>query len=125
MNYEEILEYNKRCATFLGAVFYDDDKIAFPEGYYMLDSHEFDLPCQLTDMSFHSDWNWIMYVIDKIESTNIKKGFGYYYCFKIGYDWCTIEGSDGKIIPTICYRNKIESTIQAIDKFLIWYNLQN
>lgn len=33
MTKEQILEFNKKCAIFIGAKHYNDDKVTFPDGY--------------------------------------------------------------------------------------------
>jgi hypothetical protein len=57
MDFEKQLEFNKKCAEFIGACFYNDDIEAYPNGYWMLGDPEYYLPSELKDMEFHSDWN--------------------------------------------------------------------
>ena len=87
MNEQEILEYNKRCAEFLGwkysqnyesfnefdniweketdGVWYkESDRIENPKGYelYYVKVNGFYLKDYNYILKFHSDWNWIMEV---------------------------------------------------------------
>lgn len=65
MTQEEILDYNKRCAKFLGAELYIPKPWyylpKYQEHYYFKNRYE---PNRFTlkMMKFHSDWNWIMEV---------------------------------------------------------------
>lgn len=67
MKKEEILEYNKRCAEFLGYTikpkngWYNYEQAWLPDGktHYTID-----------ELKFHYDWNWIKSVLDKILSLN-------------------------------------------------------
>ena len=65
---------------------------------------------------FHSDWNWIHLVIEKINNTRIT---------------VKMNGIKDSITPYINARrpiikglldNKKEAVVQAINQFLIWYN---
>ena len=119
MTQEEILEYNKKCAEFLGKeinVF-----LCTPT----LTHYQFGHSMLLTkDMKFHSDWNWIMEVVEAIEKLRLN--------FKIGLYWVTIEPIPQSEIDwkplNIPHSqvnsdlNKKEAVVQAINQFLIWYN---
>lgn len=78
-----------------------------------------DVPVQtervaLAKLKFHSDWNWIMKVIEAIEKIFTKEPL-----FKEVYQkWLNeIDGKDFLI-----FRLEKEETVQAINQFLIWYN---
>jgi hypothetical protein len=76
-------------------------------------------------LKFNTNWNQLMWVIDKIEATedptqkgvfasvDIKKGYTYikcYYCHNQNYFRVTKNGS------------KIEATYNACIEFINWYN---
>lgn len=138
----EILEYNKKCAAFLG---WDYNK--FMDRWNEEDfQHEY-FNTNSIDLKFHSDWNLIMEVveaIEKLELGNIKipvtfssmfQGVRHqieeYYdasvVFRIEYTDCRVD-----IVGTMRLRNdfividnlptKKEAVVTAINKFLIWYN---
>lgn len=54
MTQEEINDYNRRCALFLGWSYNKD----FDE--YEPTDYRFGSAKWLSDMQFHSDWNWII-----------------------------------------------------------------
>jgi len=59
MTQEEIIDYNKRCAEFLGM-----DNDAF------LLAKQIEKNTGICHLKFHSDWNWIKLVLEKISSLN-------------------------------------------------------
>ena len=64
------------------------------------------------DMKFHSDWNWLMEVVEKIESLDI------YYNEYIDYNSSMF--ASGKIELS----TKIEAVYNACVEFIKWYNKQ-
>lgn len=67
----------------------------------------------LNTLRFHSDWNWIMEVVDKIESITH------------GEDDFEIEGIQLKyLIHQRLGKTSKKAVIQAIDQFIDWYNKQ-
>lgn len=118
MTQEEILKYNKLCADVMGWKNLNDD--SYPE--YLTPMGDF---YSLKNLMFDSDWNWIMMVIEKIEGLGFNTD-----------SYSPIHGSVeseatlhefniwDKINPEIQGRGKTrkQATVQAIYKFLIWYN---
>lgn len=105
MTQEWIEQFNRKCADFIGFIFEEDNLIySFnkKELFEFLDRSAY----AIHDLKFHSDWNWIMEVVDKITM---------YY--------------KDKEIPKIHLLHQPiftpkEAVIQAIDQFLDWYNKQ-
>ena len=129
---EWINQYNKKCAEFLGAYWCNDDLNAYPSGYWMLDGED-NLPHDLEHMEFHSDWNWIMEVVEKIES--IKQltletcnNWVGEFTIVIRYKSYSSTHYFSREIPRVShgqdFRTKKEAVIQAIDQFIDWYNKQ-
>lgn len=76
---------------------------------------------ELKDMQFHSDWNWIMMVVEAIENySNTVEG--YKYQVDIQNNHCLIERSDCCGGKRFYSKTKKEAVVQAINQFLIWYN---
>ena len=83
MNNQEILEYNRKCAEFLGRDKKGDDVTwTFPSylnGKLWVDEHFFNndneycgrRQTEIYELKFHSDWNWIMQVVYKITNLGI------------------------------------------------------
>jgi hypothetical protein len=138
MTPQEIKDYNERCAKFLGykntTPTDKDFNIYEKEGSPLI---------EVMSMKFHTDWNWIMEVVEAIEKMGAN--------FKIKTLWnkfnkCSItqvtvlieEGTvnESKYLSTISdsttlYRrssststSKKEQVIEAINQFLIWHEQQ-
>ena len=117
MTQEEIIEGNKLIAKFMGAKWYDNYMGDSPcwkggdkEMRYLLDN--------TTHLDFDSSWDWLMFVVVKIESlANV----------------VTIEGNmciinDYKYANEYAHQasdnSKIEATWLAVIKFINYYNQQ-
>lgn len=130
MTQQEILDFNKRCAEFLGADVQDvleriyidkmeDNEMIFHNHSVDLKYYEWDgkknihyIPFEY--LQFHLDWNWIHEVIEAIE--------------KSGYDVVIAKTSCSIWIGGTSYsgsskdcKTKKEAVVQAINQFLIWY----
>jgi len=103
MTQQEILEYNRRCALFCTTepeVLEQDLKKAGT----------------LESMQYHSDWTWIMEVVEAIEDMDI--------VVLIGKNTCVIEQTYGKTsmeLGSIKRGSKKEAVVEAINQFLNWY----
>lgn len=133
MKQEEILQYNKRCALFLGAI-YSEQAEAWGFGnaknigskmfhgvmyHNVIQAERFE-----KELKFHSDWNWIMEVKEKICQLDIideldtlydsvAKG---YHCVLLPTYKNTFDGFYTKVLST-----EKEAVVEAINQFLIWY----
>ena len=99
-------EYNKLCAELLGL--HRSDKVAI----YKMTAYPYDF------LRFDFDWNWIMEVVEKIESLG--------FMFNIFQQDALIEKDNKFIVVThaIKVKTKKEAVVQAIWEFLQWYNNQ-
>ena len=127
MNEKEILEYNKRCALFLGAI-YSKQAEAWGFGnaknigskmfhgvmyHNVVQAERFE-----KELKFHSDWNWIMDVVDDIEKLGeTDKTYGTLVDITTTYVKIGKVLIDLKLIPI----TKKEAVVEAINQFLIWY----
>jgi hypothetical protein len=120
MNKEEILDYNRRCADFLG---WEITGPGFPAGYW--NDKDF---IQFHELKFHSDWNWIHEVIEAIEKLEFRFEIAYNqvdlecmrpdlnrFSYHINLHDCEGYGNDLQL-------TKKEAVVKAINQFLIWYN---
>lgn len=127
MKQEEILEYNKRCLSFLGR---ELSEISYIEEstnieYYRDQTFE--------DLEFHSDWNCIMEVVEAIE--NLPNGRWFVHV-STGESYPVVRIEDGNEIPQFdvmvnvnncvgygehLHLTKKEAVVKAINQFLILY----
>ena len=116
MTQEETLNFNKRCAEFLGAI-YSEQAEAWGFGnaknigskmfhgvmyHNVIQAERFE-----KELKFHSDWNWIMEMVEAIEK-------------KV---WVNIKGCavDISTIANLNAPTKKEAVVEAINQFLIWF----
>ena len=94
---------------------------------------------ELVDLQFHSDWNWLMKVVEKIESTEVKSIR--YIDFHIMPDAIIVTNQDNEENPLILinrsegigsvqkdiimFETKIEAVYNACCVFIEWYNNNN
>lgn len=107
MTQDEILQYNKRCAEFLGVTLHES-QLTMPHSHFT---------------GYHSDWNWIMKVVEAIEKL--------IFNVRITIACVTIENAfdnDSNLSPIYKFHSiqgefqtKKEAVVQAINQFLIWY----
>jgi len=105
MTEQETLEYNKRCAEFLGWK-YSEEKDRWNED--MLRQYSF---VESIDLKFHSDWNWIMEVVEAINKTQNPKQGG-----------DTTHSTLKREVQALLGKSAKEAVVEAINQFLIWYN---
>lgn len=142
-----MIESNKLIAEFMGFSFKEFKGIIYCQPY------GYDLICEdaniLEDLKFHSDWNWLMEVVDKIETTSFditktkpylrrKESFkgttSLFGEFIISYDnrdefkgWTSYVALG--ILPSIIikdfddrFNTKIEAYYNACIEFIKWFN---
>ena len=101
-------ENNKIIAEFMGMKPHNKNDL---EGFWTntIKVHEFN---NVMNLKFHSDWNWLMEVVEKIESLgnfNVSIEFGN----------CTISGT---FTVSKTNKTKIEAVYNACLAFIEWYN---
>lgn len=69
------------------------------------------------ELKYHTDWNWLMEVVEKIESLN--------FIVYIETNYCQLYNATNheELIKSI-YSTKIESVYKACVEFVKWYNEQ-
>lgn len=122
-------EFNRLCAEFIGLECHE------PSGYWTLPTFMDGDGWTMTDMKFHSDWNWIMEVVEKIEITYPKYTLQWEYDTREEFSdrggkykayWFTIYTKD-EILDYLKDERKPtrkEAVVQAIWQFLNLYNEQ-
>ena len=98
---------NKIIAEFMGYIKHTQTKAYLTtDGYF----HE-------RDLKFHKDWNWLMEVVEKIESLG--------YSVNISSSMVYINGDNSRIVSSfnIGFKiTKIEAVYNACVEFIKWYN---
>lgn len=111
---DKILHGNKVIAEFMGAYYVNDAPEDYPDGYYMNDID--DIPLLPDEFYFHSSWDWLMPVVEKIE------GLG--YGVTIYRKGCHINDVGLSSANGFNHSSKIEQTWKACVEFIEWYNKQ-
>ena len=114
MTQQEILDYNKKCAKFLGWKIDSDEILSVPETCKV--KPQIYWPAY-QNLIFHSDWNWIMEVVEAIEKLGYK--------FQLGWNITALVSLVPNTSAKIAFiesENRKEAVVQAINQFLIWYN---
>ena len=102
-------ENNKIIAKFMGATLTKDLQIMYP--VYEGDSS------YVKDLKYHLDWNWLMEVVEKIESLGYKVDISKWE----NSQYCGIY-LNGKKISGNETNTKIEAVYNACLEFIKWYN---
>lgn len=137
MKHEEILEYNRRCAEFLNwkqCLTHEFDKYGYcqtVDGFItpfkntianeqLMSYNQTDYEHTIGHLQFHSDWNWIMEVVEAIEKSKYEVHIFAHYNW-IEPNRCVIQNWENMEIVHIANDSKKEAVVQAINQFLIWY----
>ena len=120
---DNIIENNKLIAKFMGFVADKSFEVKLVDGintscYYYKDDVMY-LP---EVMAYHSDWNWLMEVVEKIENLS-KEGETYMFSITKFSARVTYKGS--RIVDLPIDNTKIEAVYNACVEFIKWYNEQN
>lgn len=77
------------------------------------------LPANPSNLKFHSSWDWLMPVVEKIE--NLED-----YIIEISYKQCIIKSYEKnmEIITSRYLDSKIEAVWASVVEFIRWYNEQ-
>ena len=90
---------------------------------------EFEIPddyLTLKDLKYHKDWNWLMRVVEKIESFVFNENNS--FNVTIGAtNYCVIQDSNGEFYDGVedSGETKLLTVYNACVKFIKWYNEQN
>ena len=90
---------------------------------------EFEIPddyLTLKDLKYHKDWNWLMRVVEKIESFVFNENNS--FNVTIGAtNYCVIQDSNGEFYDGVedSGETKLLTVYNACIEFIKWYNEQN
>lgn len=109
MNAKEIIEGNKLIAEFMGYIDNGD-----PDGFLIDPNTNYDV--NVDELKFHSSWDWLMPVVEKIQSLRNDKDID-----ELDRIHITALEVSFKNLPKNGY-TKIEDMWQAVIEFIKWYN---
>lgn len=83
----------------------------------------------LNHFKYHTDWNWLMGVVEKIESIRYKLSGGddeNWFVVNISADQCSVDreiyNSSGQIIDNFMgNKSKIQRVYEVVIEFIKWY----
>lgn len=118
---QTIAQVNETIALFMGHERYEDQSgVWFKREGLIMCMHP-----RLQDLQYHSDWSWLMPVVDKIESMGHKTIIGGgdhwgHYC-NIMFN---LETPDGDTKALGQGKTKIEAVYKAVCDFIHWYKTE-
>ena len=108
------MEDNKLIAEFMGSKVTINNY--FVNGMYQTLKDE--------ELKYNSDWNWLMEVVEKIESlTDINSNGCFMVLESIGFNAKFIFDDGTRILKDNKGESKIQSVYNACIEFIKWYNL--
>jgi hypothetical protein len=117
---------NSLIADFMGLRHVSDDKYIKNLKEMKSNGIYFEQGYMTSDLKYDIDWNWLMAVVDKIES--IEDGKYDVNILKNGTIIVNYEAGGIEIcnnVADISYNEKIEHTYQAVIDFIKWHNESN
>lgn len=146
MTQEEILDYNKLCAEFLGWKYCKNDLVfnskmdghpshnsvfsgwvkkeqTYTKGVplFVVKQNRLEIEYK-RKLLYHSDWNWIFEVVEAIEKLGYYtkneciRNINYFNIYELENNEATFYGTDN---------SKKEAVVEAINQFLIWHKTNN
>jgi hypothetical protein len=79
----------------------------------------------ITNFYYYSDWNWLMEVVEKIETMGGAVCIGNGNCVMIIFYLTDVMGESYSETRELTGETKIEATYNACVEFIKWYNEQN
>jgi hypothetical protein len=127
MTQEEILEGNKLIAEFVGFKNHDSDTIETDNEIFMIPTdvkngevNSLGYLYSYNELLFNRDWNWLMAVVNKIETIEFNIWGKLSMSVNRVYiqEFWGVEGIKGYGQS----KTKIEATYKAVIEFIKWYN---
>ncbi len=115
---QEIIDNNRVIAEFMGWLAGESasyfEHINLPEKFRVYSHVNFITQSNYHRLKFHSDWSWLMPVVEKIESLSWEVA--------IRSTYCHINRGTVKDFGYTYGKTKIESVYSAVITFINWYN---
>jgi hypothetical protein len=115
---------NKLILEFLNTNVNNDGTYELPQFGTIRPNGDFKTSFTAEQMKFDKDWNWIMQVVDKIESIVWEELNETSFNVTIGAtSYCVIQDNNGELVEIIGQgKTKIESVYKAVVEFINYYN---
>lgn len=128
METKDIIENNKLIASFMGAKDHEYSSLNLSKELTFVPFHGVVRNDTIetgkgTIMKYHKSWDWLMPVVEKIESLD--------FVVQIHLGSCFIKTQDqfiafkGKYVAKSQGKIKIDNVYNAVIEFINWYNLNN
>jgi len=117
------MEENKLILEFLNTDVNNDGTYELPKFGTIRPNGDFKTSFTAEQTKFHKDWNWLMEVVDKIESTRDEKNNGFFYV-EIYTTLCIIFNNGNYLNEIVSAegKTKLEATYKAVVEFINYYN---
>jgi len=117
------MENNKLILEFLNTDVNNDGTYELPKFGTIRPNGDFKTSFTAEQTKFHKDWNWLMEVVDKIESTRDEKNNGFFYV-EIYTTLCMIFNNGNYLNEIVSAegKTKLEATYKAVVEFINYYN---
>lgn len=77
-------------------------------------------------LEYHRSWDWLMPVVDKVESLTVEDGRGpVNFIVSMDSTYCVISQGGEGVVADYQGDNRMECTYHAILRFIRWYNSQS
>lgn len=115
MEQKEIIEGNKLIAEFMGAEksFYGDYMI------FTIDNPQYTGKINHSDIKYHTSWDWLMPVVEKIEENGCQIEIELYSCYVINSEKLLDEMN---ILFQAHCDSKIKAVYEVVVSYIRWYN---
>jgi hypothetical protein len=127
MTHEEIINGNKLIAAFMGAEIRDVKHHGIRQGercYYMGDYRPSYDGIHIEELKYHSSFNWLMPVVEKIKHLPIKDAYGVSFHVQNDCIWFGVDNQKEKGLNQHQKGSFIISLWSACIEFINWYNQQ-
>lgn len=104
------METNKLIAEFMQADMNDNGTFELPQYGSIRPNGAFKTEFTKDQLKYHKDWNWLMEVVEKIESMGFE--------VNIGGNEVQIFDQEGDLIYGAMSKTKIQSTYEAVSLFI-------
>jgi len=117
------MENNKLILEFLNTDVNNDGTYELAKFGTIRPNGEFKTSFTAEQTKFNKDWNWLMEVVDKIESTRDEENNGFFYV-EIYTTLCIIFNNGNYLNEIVSAegKTKLEATYKAVVEFINYYN---